>query len=105
MNNQKTISPSKEEPLEIKTPAGPLTINRSMQWVRCEHLLDFIDPEKQEKVTNMPYWILTSSGALWFEFVNKETKKEDLIQLIRAKVIYIRPCDARSIETQENLNQ
>ena len=76
-----------------------------MEWVRSEHLLDFIDPEKKEKIINMPYWILTSSGALWFEFVRKETEKEELLQLIRAKVIYIRPCDARSKGTQENLNQ
>tara|TARA_R110001592_G_scaffold323443_1_gene602718 strand:+ start:13750 stop:14067 length:318 start_codon:yes stop_codon:yes gene_type:complete len=105
MNNEKTISPFKVAPLEIKTPAGPQAIKRPMEWVRSEHLLDFIDPEKKEKIINMPYWILTSSGALWFEFVRKETEKEELLQLIRAKVIYIRPCDARSKATQENLNQ
>jgi len=86
-----------------KVPGTPIRRKLDYDLVRSESLKDFLDPKRMEKIEMMPYWILTDTGSLWFEYVKPSTTKEELLPMIRAGIIYIRTIDARSKATKGNL--
>lgn len=84
METKKTMtSPSKPSP-------KPHTVVHELVLVQSQTLKDFFDMEKGKRIMMIPYWIRLPDGTLWFEFINERTDGKELLNDIKAGIIYIR---------------